>query len=451
MGNVQNQSVYRSLVAQILIAVMCCASMVSLASAQKMEKGISGKPTLDKEGSEITPEATCSDTKFALSGNSGVTGQYGNIRLFGSAGVNVKISAFSRRASDGLWETAFVGAFAPGLGITNREEDGNNNTHHADNVGDRKDYFLLEFNQPIALDDAWLRSIVSDSDITVWLGNSIDPYNNHLTLSDALLADFQTETNNGSGTSDRWADVNAGDFSGNVAVIAASTTGTQNDWFKLGGLGIKCPTNPPAKVTIIKQAIGLGGTTASTTPFTFTSTKFGAPAFQLVDNDVVGPDRISNTAIYSFGAANAITVTEDLIPAWTLSDLACTETGGTANTTVNFAARTANIIVEPGESVTCTYTNVQLRPSAAHVTISGRALTADYRGVSSAILTLWDLETGEQRVVITNQFGYYAINDVEVGKPYLLSISHKRYSFADSTRSINLVDQLADMNFIQTY
>ena len=49
-------------------------------------------------------------------------------------------------------------------------------------------YVLFEFSQAVTVTQAFLDYIGADSDISVWIGSKIDPYNNHLTLSDALLA-----------------------------------------------------------------------------------------------------------------------------------------------------------------------------------------------------------------------------------------------------------------------
>ena len=41
---------------------------------------------------------------------------------------------------------------------------------------------------PVVVNRACLGYVVSDSDLSVWVGNANDPFNNHLALSDTLLA-----------------------------------------------------------------------------------------------------------------------------------------------------------------------------------------------------------------------------------------------------------------------
>ena len=398
------------------------------------------------------PLPPCSAGDMKTTGNSGEDGPYGNIRTFSTGGtVSAKASAFSRRKSDGLWETAFLGAFSSGLGVTDRGEgNGSSNRHKVDNIGDRLNYVVFAFNQNVVPDRAYLNSVGADSDITVWIGTMADPFNTPVILSDAVLASFGApEHNETSNNSPRWADFNASQRSGNVLVIAAKVDETNpEDSFKIEDISIDCP-QPKAEVTIIKQVFNASGGTASTTSFGFTATNFGTNNFSLVDNDVVGPDRIANLNITQFGAANAITVTEANTLGWTLSDIICVETG-TQNTTVSLANRKATIIAEPGESIVCTFTCSQLIPSSADVSVSGRAIRTDGYGISRATVTLANLATGETRTTLTNAFGYFNF-EAEVGQTYMISISSKSYVFAPDSMTISLFDDIAGIEFIGSY
>lgn len=409
--------------------------------------------TLENEGgavSTIELETGCSSAKIETTGNSGVSGTYGNIRTFSGGSFSVKASAWSRRKSDGLWEDAFLGAFSTGLGVTDRGEgNGNADRHRVDNVGDRQNYVLFEFNQPVVFDQAYLNSVINDSDITVWIGNANNPYSNHLTLSDALLASFGgSESNDTGSSSSRWANVNAANKVGNVVVIAASVSDdTPEDWFKIDTLDINCKPPGTARVEIIKEVGTIDQTNGSTASFGFTATNLGTPAFSLVDNNIVGPDRFINNGITAFGAGNAITVTEDQPLGWSLADLECTSSGGSTHS-VDFANRKVTITPQSGGSTVCTYTNVQVGASAAKVAVSGRVMLANSRGINGARLSLWDVQTGEIRYVTTNNFGYYQFSDVEVGRFYVVSIKHPRYVFSQNMQSFSLEDSLTDLNFV---
>jgi hypothetical protein len=404
------------------------------------------------------PPPPCPTTTITTTGgDTSSDGPDGNIRNFSSGSVSVHASAFSRTNVSGTWETGFLGAYGPGVGVTDRGEGtGSNDRHKVDNIGDRKNFVLFEFNQDVVVDELYLDAIGdaagNDSDITVWIGSGTDPYMNHMTLNDAVLSSFGApESNDTTSTTSRWANINAAGKVGNVIVVAASVSDTSpEDAFKIRHIKLQCPGAHRGKVTIIKEVFTANGTSSSQL-FNFTANNLGNFNFNLKDENVMGPDRFINANITAFGPTNPITVTESLTNGWTLSDILCSETGGTSNTTVNFDARTANIIVEPGESVTCIFRNTQATPSAAHASVSGRAVLADGTGVSGATLSLTDISSGEVRTVITNGFGYYSFENLQVNTFYTLTIEHKRYFFEQNTRSFTLMDDLTSLDFVQTF
>jgi hypothetical protein len=84
-------------------------------------------------------------------------------------------------------------------------------------------------------------------------------------------------------------------------------------------------------------------------------------------------------------------------------------------------------------------------PTAANVSISGRVLTADGRGIRSTVVVLADSE-GNSRTATTSSFGYYRFDDVPAGGTYVLSVSSKRYQF--EPRVVNVQDEIANLDFI---
>jgi hypothetical protein len=165
-------------------------------------------------------------------------------------------------------------------------------------------------------------------------------------------------------------------------------------------------------------------------------------AFALVDNNVVGPDRIS----VSVPASTTVTATEAITLGWTLSDLACTGTAA-GNISVNFAARTVSVKPQSGQNVVCTFTNLLLQSSAAGVKVAGQAKLANSRGVGGAIVTIQDLGTGKTRSVTTNTFGNYTFDDLEIGSFYMITISHRRYRFPESSKFFTLDSDLTGIDF----
>jgi hypothetical protein len=192
----------------------------------------------------VTEICTVSGT-VTFSGNSASYGTAGNFRTFSANGVSVKASAMSRRASDGVWAAAYLGAYAPGLGVTDTSEgDGSSDRHKVDNIGGRNNYIVLEFSQPVIISRAFLDAVGADSDVSVWIGTKSDPYNNHVTLSDAVLSGLTKEDNSTPDvvSGSRWATMNVGKKSGNIIIIAASDgDDTPEDAFKLSKIDLICP------------------------------------------------------------------------------------------------------------------------------------------------------------------------------------------------------------------
>ncbi len=159
------------------------------------------------------------------------------------------MSGFSRKDSNGTWNTGYLGAYAQGLGVTDvGEGNGSSNKHVIDNIGGYHDYVLLEFSNPVVIDQAYLDYVYNgDSDMAIWIGTKTNPYTTHNTLSDAFLTSLGYQENNDTTlTTSRWANVNAGNRSGNVIVIAASVTDTTpEDTFKLHKLMLGCPGTTP--------------------------------------------------------------------------------------------------------------------------------------------------------------------------------------------------------------
>jgi protocatechuate 3,4-dioxygenase beta subunit len=172
---------------------------------------------------------TESEANFVFSASTSTTGAVGNIRAFSANGLSVDVSGFSRDGS-GNWAKGYVGVYSSGLGVTNATESGSN--HRVDN-GSQVDYLMFEFDRDVVVDRAFLNAVVSDSDISIWIG---DRNGADIALpSDGLLSSFFSESNFTSSSSARWADLNNGELSGDTLIISAYTGGS-NDQFKVNKL-----------------------------------------------------------------------------------------------------------------------------------------------------------------------------------------------------------------------
>ena len=189
----------------------------------------------------LTTTSNPQDLRFSFTGSSYLDGANGNVRSFTQGDVSVDVSAF-RRKSGGTWDTAYLGAYSGGLGVTNRGES--TSYHRVDNGGS-VEYLLFEFDQDVTLNKAFLNYVGQDSDISVWIG---DRNGSDLpALSDNLLNSFTKENNFTSSSYSRWADVNNSGLAGDTVVISAYT-GHTNDSFKLKKLDVSVASEAVAGV-----------------------------------------------------------------------------------------------------------------------------------------------------------------------------------------------------------
>lgn len=70
-----------------------------------------------------------------------------------------------------------------------------------------------------------------------------------------------------------------------------------------------------------------------------------------------------------------------------------------------------------------------IAPTAANVSVSGRVLTPEGRGLMNAFVTFTDSQ-GQVKFARSNTFGYFRIEEIEAGQTYVISVQSKRYQFA---------------------
>jgi hypothetical protein len=208
-------------------------------------------------------------------------------------------------------------------------------------------------------------------------------------------------------------------------------------------------------INIVKAVSTQDGSGAAFTAFPFTaSTGFGFSSFSLVD-DNAGPgiDTQQSVSIQSFGAANAITVTEENTFGWTLESINCT-TNVASSVTQNIPTQPApnagsvTITTNAGGFTTCTFNNTQLGITAAPATVTGRVFTASGLPVRGVTVEITNISTGDIRTATTNSFGYYTFTDLTTEDLYRLTpVSNKRYQFDNSVRMFTLMEDLAGLDF----
>jgi len=86
--------------------------------------------------------------------------------------------------------------------------------------------------------------------------------------------------------------------------------------------------------------------------------------------------------------------------------------------------------------------------TAAAAMISGRVTTAEGQGIRNAKIVVTGNSLSQPIVVTTGSMGYYAIEGLESGQSYVLTINSKRYNFSNPVQVISLVDNVGDANFV---
>lgn len=88
-----------------------------------------------------------------------------------------------------------------------------------------------------------------------------------------------------------------------------------------------------------------------------------------------------------------------------------------------------------------------LAPTAGQVSVGGRVLTLNGRGISNTLIYLTGAD-GNVKIARSNSFGYYQFEGISAGATYIISVRAKKYSFRQATQVVNVGDDLTDVNFV---
>ena len=203
-----------------------------------------------------------------------------------------------------------------------------------------------------------------------------------------------------------------------------------------------------SRIIIVKQAAP-----ESVWAFNFNTTGTGLAPFTLyddgVDNDAT-PNSITFNNLLAANASGSFSIGEDLATngQYDLTSINCSvsSTRPTPSTTSsNIPAGLANITLQYGDTVTCTFINAIV--TAANVTASGKVSDAFGNPIPRTLVTLQNLSSGESRSVYTNSFGNYLFEELAVGDLYVISVSNKKYVFEQNSQSFVLNDAIENLNF----
>ncbi len=210
------------------------------------------------------------------------------------------------------------------------------------------------------------------------------------------------------------------------------------------------PTPGPetsAVIRIIKQLDGTTGTSSAAT-FPYTAVNLSVASFSLSAANSMFED----PAVPVTGGQTVVSVTEEAVAGWRLASVSCSETGpgpsSVVNSTGDPVSRTATIIAEPGEQISCTFRSEPESPAASGWA-SGRVTDAQGYGLRGVRLILTDIGTGATRTATTSAFGYFEFSDLPSQNTYILTVqSGRRYTVESGPRTFTLLGNLAGLDFV---
>lgn len=219
----------------------------------------------------LTVAQPASAQQITFAGSSSATsGTAGNIRSYSIGGIQVQASAWSYAGS--TLQTAFLGQYSSGLGVTNSNEGtgSTSNSHTIDNVG-QSDFVLLLFNQAVNIGSARLTPFdvsptADDNDAYISYATAALPFTNVPTavpLNSSVFASLLAHGYNVSGNmvSPNLTSLNSTGLFGNAWIIGAARTNpdSRDDGFKLASINVTAAVPEPATWALMLVGFGAIG------------------------------------------------------------------------------------------------------------------------------------------------------------------------------------------------
>lgn len=79
--------------------------------------------------------------------------------------------------------------------------------------------------------------------------------------------------------------------------------------------------------------------------------------------------------------------------------------------------------------------------------ITGRVVATNGRGVRRATVSVMNLQTLETQTRLTNDFGYFRINDLPIINLYLVTVESKSHSFLPSDQLVEFTELEHNLTF----
>jgi hypothetical protein len=186
-------------------------------------------------GAACAPTFTCNGAERSFLGSDGST--------------VVTAKAWSLNDVTGVIDSAFLGAYSGGLGVTNTDGD----SHTVDNGGNT-DFVAFFFSEEVDINSVFL-STFGDTDMTAWIGTVPGSPNFSGQDFDDLDFNYGDSFDNFGGDVNRVADFGGDAEQGNLLVVAALRDSTgYTDLFKIKALYAESfatePDDPPPSNTV---------------------------------------------------------------------------------------------------------------------------------------------------------------------------------------------------------
>jgi hypothetical protein len=213
--------------------------------------------------------------------------------------------------------------------------------------------------------------------------------------------------------------------------------------------GVTCPgpsnsniqCNPIGTFVTLYDIPGLISASAAS-PFFSTEIQFLGPTPSSINGPLFDVPGILNVAFYYNGPVLSGPIT--------FTGFSVVTFYGGLNPVGNFASQSTNNTPSSTNGTTDQVIgSVPLPsvPTAAAATIGGRITMPNGKGVSGVKVTITGVSKGESRTVLSGSSGHYSFADVEVGDTYVITVTGKHYTFAQSTQVQMVLDDRNDINF----
>lgn len=188
-------------------------------------------------------------------------------------------------------------------------------------------------------------------------------------------------------------------------------------------------------------------------PFIWTQAG-GMVAIPLATGTTQGSARAVNSAGWAVGtdsSAFAIPFLYDGAATYRLQDLIPANSGWDLSMNTSSSAlgiSDNNVIVGTGVFNGLTHAYAMVPVAAASVSVGGRVLTNGGAGIPNAVITISGGNLPASIITRTSPFGYYNFQNLQAGATYTLTVTTKRYAFAQPSRTVTPQSDVSNFDFV---